>query len=371
MKNPHARRDLYRWGFCLAGVLLVSLLHFLSPLHRLELHDFYEHLYYIPILLIAFWYGAVPGVAFALLTSLVYLVHLVTGLGQYELLDPLAHLILYNLMALLVGTLSGRLQRQLRHTRAISSELAEAYADLKETTASLKRADRLAALGQLSAGMAHEIRNPLGSIKGAVEILCSCGPTAEEKEEFAEIVRQEVARINNLIVEFLRFARPPEPRIETRDIHELVAATVRLVDGLASSHKVKIVRRCSCATGRVSADEDQIRQVLLNVMLNAVEAMDGGGVLTLTCSEDPASNAVIVEVSDTGPGVDEDNLERIFDPFFTTKAQGTGLGLSVADQLVRNHGGEIAAKRSEAGGLTVSVCLPQAARDHSELTAVM
>ncbi len=339
---------------------MISVLHFISPLNRLELHDLLEHLYYIPILLIAFWYGVIPGVAFALLTSTVYLVHIVTGLGQYELLDPMAHLVLYNFMALLVGTLSGRLQSQLRHTRAISSELAEAYAELKATTESLRRADRLAALGQLSAGIAHEIRNPLGSIKGAVEILCSSGPTAEEKQEFASIIRQEVARINNLIVEFLRFARPPEPRIENRDVHGLLSATVRLLEGLASRHNIKIVRRCSCSTGRVSADEDQIRQVLLNVLLNAVEAMADGGVLTLACSEDGDSNTVTIEVSDTGPGVDEDDLEHIFNPFFTTKAQGTGLGLSVADQLVRNHGGEMAARRNETEGLTVSIRLPGA-----------
>ncbi|MEJ2083963.1 MAG: histidine kinase dimerization/phospho-acceptor domain-containing protein [Acidobacteriota bacterium] len=272
---------------------MISVLHFISPLNRLELHDLLEHLYYIPI---------------------------VTGLGQYELLDPMAHLVLYNFMALLVGTLSGRLQSQLRHTRAISSELAEAYAELKATTESLRRADRLAALGQLSAGIAHEIRNPLGSIKGAVEILCSSGPTAEEKQEFASIIRQEVARINNLIVEFLRFARPPEPRIENRDVHGLLSATIRLLEGLASRHNVKIVRRCSCTTGRVSVDEDQIRQVLLNVLLNAVEAMADGGVLTLACSEDGDSNTVTIEVSDTGPGVDEDDLEHIFNPFFTTRS---------------------------------------------------
>ncbi len=363
MSRKWSSRDLLCWAFCLAGVLLVSVLHFISPMSRLELHDLYEHLYYIPILLIAFWYGVGSGLAIALFVSLVYLVHIVTGLGQYELLDPLSHLVLYNFMALLVGSLSGRLQSQLRRTQAISSELAEAYAELKATTHSLRRADRLAALGQLSAGIAHEIRNPLASIKGAVEILCATGPTAEEKKEFGDIVRQEVTRINNLIAEFLRFARPPEPRIESKDIHDLVNATISLVEGLASRRKLKIVRRCSCTTGRVSADEDQIRQVVLNVLLNAVEAMEEGGILTLVCSEDPNSNSVIVEVSDTGPGVEDGKLERIFDPFFTTKAQGTGLGLSIADQLIRNHGGGITARRNETGGLTVALRLPSPAED--------
>ncbi len=370
MREGWTRKDLLRWAFCLAGALLVSVLHFGTAMDQLELHNLFEHLYYIPILFIAFWYGVGYGLAMALFVSAVYLVHIVTGLGQYELLDPLAHLALYNLMAVLVGSLSGRLKRHLRHSQAISAELAGAYADLKETTESLQRADRLAALGQLSAGIAHEIRNPLGSIKGAVEILCSNGPTAEEKQEFAAIVRQEVARINRLIEEFLRFARPPEPRIEARNVHELLTSTLWLVEGLASRRKVEIVRSCACATGRVSVDEDQIRQVFLNVLLNAVEAMGDGGILTLACSEDPLSNSEIVEVSDTGPGVDDADLERIFDPFFTTKAQGTGLGLSIADQLIRNHGGEVAARRNETGGLTVSIRLPRASAvgDRTPLT---
>jgi signal transduction histidine kinase len=274
------------------------------------------------------------------------------------LLDPLTHLLLYNLMALMVGLLSAKAHRNLSHFKQASTELSQAYEELKNSSESLKRSERLAALGQLSAGIAHEIRNPLGSIKGAVDILTSDIPEEHPKEEFVGIVRKEVSRINKLVEEFLRFARPPRPEITPVNLSDLVSGAVRLVEGYASRNGIQIQRLGNDRT--VEVDEDQMRQVLLNLLLNAIEAMPEGGTLRIEFEGDGERETTLLRISDTGNGVEKVELDQIFDPFYTTKPHGTGLGLSISHQLVRNHGGQIAAEINRQRGLTVTIELPAA-----------
>lgn len=349
-------QDRIRVGLCTGMILLISVLHYGTSTEHLELHDLFEHLYYIPVLLIAFWYGPLAGVGFALLTSAIYLVHILRDLAEYTLLDPLTHLLLYNLMALIVGLLSAKAHRNLTHFKNASAELSEAYEELKNTSESLRRSERLAALGQLSSGIAHEIRNPLGSIKGAVDILTSDISQGHPKQEFVEIVRREVSRINNLIEEFLRFARPPRPRVESISLSDLVSGAVRLVEGSASQQDIEIERYGVDQT--VEVDEDQMRQVLLNILLNAIEAMTEGGTLQIEFEEDSDRGSIFLRISDTGNGIQNVELDKIFDPFYTTKPHGTGLGLSISHQLVRNHGGQLSAEINRKGGLTFTIELP-------------
>lgn len=348
--------EVAKTSICLGLAGGISFLHFTVDVAYLELHDVFEHLYYVPILLAAFWFGAAGGVALALATSAVYLVHILKDLAHYTLLDPLTHLVLYNLAALIVGLLSTQAHKNLAYYRFTAQRLAQAYEELRDTSESLRRAERLAALGQLSAGIAHEIRNPLGSIKGAVEILTADLPPGHPKEEFARIVRQEIRRISRLIEDFLRFARPPEPRVSRVKVAELVASAVRLIEGQAAKQGILIEQRIE--TFELAADEDQLRQVVLNLCMNALEAMTEGGRLRIEgrLGEDP--DWYLLRVADTGAGLARGEWEHIFDPFYTTKPHGTGLGLSICHQLVRNHGGELNVEENPGEGLAFVVRLP-------------
>ncbi len=347
---------MVRIGSCLALMLVISAFHFGTDSGHAELHNLYEHLYYVPILLVAFWYGPFLGVGFALITSLIYLVHVLTDLAGYSLLDPALHLLLYNSMALLVGSLSAVAQSHVRHLRKASTELSEAYDQLRVSSQRLERSRRLAALGRLSAGIAHEIRNPLGSIRGAVDILTADVPPDSEKQEFVAIVKQEVQRINTLIERFLRFAHPPEPQPRQLAVGELVRSAINPVATYAGRRGVSI--SCRCGDETVCADENQLRQVLIDAFLNSIEAMPRGGSILVEAREDSALKHTVLEVSDTGEGVSDADLERMFDPFYTTKPQGAGLGLAICHQLVQNQGGEVVARRNQDGGLTLTFFLP-------------
>jgi signal transduction histidine kinase len=173
----------------------------------------------------------------------------------------------------------------------------------------MKQADRLAAVGELSAGIAHEIRNPLATIKGAVEILESEIPENHPKREFVQVVREETARVNRIISEFLTFARPPHPAFEPASLNEIVESTLLLLRKEAESSRVRIATRLE-ELPSVSLDRDQIRQVLLNIVLNCIQAMQSGGELTLSTFYESASDEIVVLIRDTGPGMDADHQAR-------------------------------------------------------------
>jgi signal transduction histidine kinase len=347
-------------GLILTLILLVTVFHYQTSTERQYLHEIYQRVYYIPILLAAFWYGPIGGAASALLTSGLYYYHIrlhwlhlpVYSFNQY------AEIILYHVVALIIGFLSLRERRHRAALERTSEELSRAYRKVQDSFEQLKRADRLAALGQLSAGVAHEIRNPLGSIKGSIEILESDFPEDHPKREFVDIIKEETARLNSIVAEFLKFAKPPRPSAEPTSVTELVDSTLILLQKQAENSRTRIQKTLSPRLPTLEVDRDQIRQVLLNVMLNGIEAMPEGGVLQVTGDMDAGGDGVTLEVSDTGQGLEENLLDHVFDPFFTTKPQGTGLGLSISYQLIQNHGGRITARKNPDRGLTFRIELP-------------
>jgi signal transduction histidine kinase len=256
---------------------------------------------------------------------------------------------------LIIGVLAARERRLRKHLEQASQELSEAYKRLQETFEQLRRSDRLAAIGQLSAGIAHEIRNPLGSIKGSVEILEQEVPPDHPKNEFVGIIKDEVARLNSLINDFLQFARPPEPVVSLTNLNEVIDSTLTLIARSAEGAQVEIRARLSRELPIARIDPDQIRQVLLNVMINSIQAMPAGGLLEIHTDLKRESNRIVVEISDEGVGIKKEDLDKIFDPFFSTRAEGTGLGLSVSHQLVTRNGGTISVRDNQGPGVTFCI----------------
>ena len=227
----------------------------------------------------------------------------------------------------------------------------------------IMQSEKLASLGQLAAGITHEIRNPLGIISGSAETLLKQNDS-ETRREMAQYIMEESERINSMINNFLNFARPREPRLQSCDLVGLLSRMLQLITAEAKSGNVDIVREIPDEPLLARIDPEQIQQALLNIALNALEAMPRGGVCRVALSKN-GKDRVVIRLSDTGVGISQENLPRIFDPFFTTKDNGTGLGLSIAHSIVENHGGTISVSSGPKKGTTFIVNLPyESGYDH-------
>ncbi len=246
-------------------------------------------------------------------------------------------------------------------------ELADAFnemsASLKEQMHKMQRTEQLAVVGELAAGLAHEIKNPLAGIKVAMHVLAEESYLSAEDREVVSKVGHEVTRLELLMKNFLDFARPPKPRLESVDINELVSNSMTFY---AASRKrptreamsnVEIIKQLG-ELPRTAADPMQLQQVFLNLVINAVDAMPDGGTLSLRTSYEQNDSVIIVEVADTGRGIDAEKANKIFQPFFTTKPKGTGLGLSICRQLVEQHGGTIEVVSRPGQGTCFRITFP-------------
>jgi two-component system sensor histidine kinase PilS (NtrC family) len=230
--------------------------------------------------------------------------------------------------------------------------------EVREMEERMRKADRLAAIGELSAGIAHEIRNPLASISGSIEILYNELELSGDDKHLMELIMKESDRLNKIINDFLEFARLRPPKrgaVALRRCLDEVAAL--LANNPAARNGIEI--RVEHADGElvVEADEEQMKQVMVNLAINACEAMSGGGKLVVETRRTSEGHARIT-VRDDGPGIGSEARERLFEPFFTTKEGGTGLGLAIANKIVASHGGRIEARNREEGGAEFSVVVP-------------
>ncbi|MFO8057161.1 MAG: cache domain-containing protein [bacterium] len=244
------------------------------------------------------------------------------------------------------------------------AELKEADVKLRQTEEAAARSERLAALGRLAAGVTHEIRTPLTSIKLFLESVKGDIEISPEYEEDFGIAMKQVLRIESTINKFLDFARPQDPVLSTIDVAQLVDDILLMVQPRAVQQEIMVKKHIAAGLPAVSGDKRQLGEALLNLMVNAIEVMSKGDVLTVSASpvrsllHGRMKECVSIDVSDTGEGIKPENLERLFDPFFTTKASGTGLGLSIVNSTVNMHGGEVTVNSVPGRGTTFSVFLP-------------
>ncbi len=229
-----------------------------------------------------------------------------------------------------------------------------------ETSRQLMRSEKLAALGRMAAGIAHEINNPLTGTLMYGHFLLKRLPEGSQDREDAKIIVDETTRCRELIRNLLDFSREIPPRKGLTHIDIILEKTVNIVKNQIYFKEVDIIRKKSDDLPELMVDQDQIQQVLINLLLNAAEAMPGGGDLVIETAHDKIKRKVIISVTDTGAGISPENLDRIFDPFFTTKetGKGTGLGLAVSYGIIKRHGGRIIVKSAAGTGTTFTVILP-------------
>ncbi len=353
------RQQRWRMGILVCAIAAVSLLHYLTPTSHVWLHPLLQRAYYIPILLMALWFGWRGGLLAALIASALYIPYIVMAWGSNPEYSSTQYVEvgMFFVIATLTGALADAERKQRQKIEETAARLSETYAQLQASIEQLRRSDRLSALGELSAGLAHEIRNPLGALDGAVQILQRPELPPETRQEFAEMAAREVDRLKSLLTSFLDFARPQQPRRTMTEPSLLLESIARLAAETAKMAGIEICVEAQ-ETPAIAIDAEQIRQVLLNLVLNAIQATPDGGRLVLRSRQ--KGRSVILEVADQGVGIAAENLERIFDPFFTTRAAGTGLGLSIAHQIVHSHGGEISVHNNSDRGATFAVILPLA-----------
>ncbi|EKH7865085.1 two-component system sensor histidine kinase ZraS [Escherichia coli] len=220
----------------------------------------------------------------------------------------------------------------------------------------MKRKEKLVALGHLAAGVAHEIRNPLSSIKGLAKYFAERAPAGGEAHQLAQVMAKEADRLNRVVSELLELVKPTHLALQAVDLNTLINHSLQLVGQDANSREIQLRFTANDTLPEIQADPDRLTQVLLNLYLNAIQAIGQHGVISVTVSESGAG--VKISVTDSGKGIAADQLEAIFTPYFTTKAEGTGLGLAVVHNIVEQHGGTIQVASQEGKGSTFTLWLP-------------
>jgi two-component system sensor histidine kinase AtoS len=233
----------------------------------------------------------------------------------------------------------------------------------KKADEQLLRTEQMVVCGEVTTGLAHEIKNPLAGIKASIELFSAISTLADEEKDVLKKIIGEIKRIESLLKGILNFAKPPKPDFVTVNVNNIIetALTFSLTPSSSqedSKGKIQIVKELDDRLPEIIADPMQLSQIFLNLLLNANEAMKDGGTLTIKTSYDPIENSIFVSISDTGAGVDKELQEHLFHPFFTTKPKGTGLGLSITRRLIEQHNGLLTFENNPAGGATFTVKLP-------------
>jgi signal transduction histidine kinase len=223
----------------------------------------------------------------------------------------------------------------------------------------LNQSERLAHLGSMVATVSHEIKSPLGIIRSTAEILEKrINKVAPENEHLAKIIIEETIRLNTITMEFLDFARPQQAQLERRDVNEVVKKALVFITPKAAEQKIEIREELAKTPVQANLDGNLLYRALLNILVNALQAMNDGGVLRVATRSNPDTGAAEIEIEDSGIGMSEKKMEFIFTPFFTDKHKGTGLGLSIAKNIIDSHNGELRVSSRENHGTVFSVILP-------------
>jgi signal transduction histidine kinase len=357
----------------LVKILLATLL--LDHTGEIGINSSYFPIYFLPVVSAAIYFGTLGALVWTTISSLAYLSLLFPALQEVDVTPEgkgilAIRVLFFYIAAILVNRFAVENRRQVQRLQDLSGKLEETNRQLRRAEAGARRAERLAALGQLSAGLAHEIRNPLGVIKGSADMLNRKVAGSEPLvAELAGYISSEVNRLNALVVRFLDFARPSNLELRPERISEIVDRAAEAASASIPNSGVKIERQYAPNLPEIPADPQLCEQVFVNLITNAMQAMlaqEDSSEKTLRLSIGPESShgesGVCVIVEDTGPGVPPESREQIFNPFFTSKKDGVGLGLSIVAKIVDDHRGSIRLENNTPHGARFHVFFPQAAR---------
>jgi signal transduction histidine kinase len=327
------------------------------------LNSHYYLILLLPVVSAATYFGVMTTLLFTLLAYGAYISFLIfVDFSRYTI-DPdqvrvlVLRFIFFAIAGNFVNMLSEALRVQSTNYRKAAEDLAEANRNLNAAEAAVRRSDRLAALGQLSAGLAHELRNPLGTIKGSAEMLArSVAAENDVAREVAGFISSEVDRSNALVTRFLEFARPLKLKLAKADVGQVLDRAVALVERDAPQYGATVYKNYSPDLPPFSFDSELMERVFYNLVLNAAQASADDGAVTVKTR--PVDGGAEVSVIDRGQGIDPKIFDQIFNPFFTTKPEGSGLGLAIVSKIVDEHGGKMAVESEPGKGSVFRVFLP-------------
>jgi two-component system, NtrC family, sensor histidine kinase HydH len=344
-----------------ASIVCIGLVRQLIPHTAILLHNVLQNLYVLPIVIAALYRGWRGGLIAAIFsgvcdTLFTFGVLIAQQSVQDHLASQSAEAVDFVLVGLVAGILADRQREQKKALRKTTEQLGLVYKELQENFERMKRTERLYAIGQLSAGLAHEIRNPLASLSGAIGILRRNPSAAEKRSECLDIMDKECRRLNNLLTSFLDFAKPRPPKLLEIDISSILDSVIGLVSHSLDQKSIALRKETALQLPVLECDPELLKQVLVNLLINAIQASSAGGEILLQARI--RGSELLIQVRDQGSGISAEDFDKIFDPFFTTKENGTGLGLSVGYQIVEQLGGVLTAERNSDRGMTFSVLLP-------------
>jgi signal transduction histidine kinase len=352
-------------------VICIGMLHFFTPGYLIFYHDMFRRLSYFPIVLGAIWFGVWGGLLLAVMSSIAFIPHvlLYIGEGTGTYLSELTEIILYIAAGTVTGIIAGRESRLRNRYKSLSEKLEKSYDKLHRETQllleveeQLGAAQKLSALGQLSASLAHEIKNPLSSIKGTAEILLDEFPEDHPKREFVEILLKETERLNNTVEEVLQFSRrgmqgEKKEQAETEPLSQVIDRVTSLLASQLRKKNIKLTVTGWEVGKAFFVAGEKLSQVFLNIILNGVDAAPAKGEISIETMKH--ADGYTVSVKDDGPGIAAELADKIFNPFYSTKEGGTGLGLSISKKIVESYGGTLTLSDAETGGACFTVFLPK------------
>ncbi|OGK84287.1 MAG: hypothetical protein A2X53_15605 [Candidatus Rokubacteria bacterium GWA2_70_23] len=360
--NPRATGPIF------TGALAVDLLLVFSLLYLTGGADSLFYLLFFPLVAVnAYYFGRWVGLLVALVAGLLYAAAAALAPPWVGWTPVIILMGLVGLPAFALGHVAERERRARAEVERLNAEVTGTLTRLQAAQQELVVAERMATVGRLSLKVAHEVRNPIAAIELNAEMLGDIvgehqGPEMDEAASLLTAIREQVTALDALTEEYLAFARFPRPQFEEDSVNEMVAAVAEFVRPLATRQGISVRLETDPAVPPMAIDRSLLRQAVLNLVKNGLEALSQGGVLTATtrCLDD----TVEISVSDTGPSIPLEVGQRLFEQFFTTKPQGTGLGLSISRQIVEEHGGRIGWSSVIGAGTTFTISLPIKRAEH-------
>ncbi|GAB6155961.1 ATP-binding protein [Desulfosporosinus burensis] len=348
-------------------VAVLTIIHYTNYHYEVDYHILLQFAYYLPVIYAAMRFGPAGGIISSFVITLLFLplmVHFQQTLTPAAKYTQWVEVGLINVIGWLTGFLTEeerkakrKYQLALKVQKELVEKLKQEGQERERLEGEIRRTERVTALGHMSAGLAHEIRNPLGIMKVSIQMLAQEKSNDEVVADYCRVLQEECERLNRLVSEFLSFARPKEPVRERIALGKLLDEGVSIIQPALWQNHIELVQvRNPIDQQEVEVDPDQIKQVILNILLNAIDAQGEGGMIQLEGVQ--KGGFVGFAVSDEGPGISPDAMPYIYDPFFTTKEKGTGLGLSVVHRILDQHGGKISTANRSERGVRVEILLP-------------
>ncbi len=354
-----SKHDMFWLGVTAFWILCISHFHFRTPPSEGHIHLILMQSYFIPILIGAFQFGIKGGLGSAVVVSLIFTPHIMlqwTGDFEHNLLGFM-QVVMFNVIGFLTGLKAQREKNEKQRYQKTAHELEQSLkkvtrqsVELAELEDQLRLSDRLAVVGELTASMAHELRNPLGTIRGTVEILNDELPEKVKKTDFFQILIQETERMSTVVENYLNFARKQKSPESQYEVGDVVRSTCLILASRARKERIRIKETMPDQPILLKGDPNDLRQILVNILLNAIESMSAPGRVSIigelsvnnenltSLSEDGKEQPVLrLSIKDSGKGMTSEDQGKIFAPFYTTKKNGTGLGLSIVKRIIEQH----------------------------------